>query len=289
MLTKVTAYSQWVGEDPLVLNVINHSDTDLFEVRNIDGLGAVKADVNTTPLGSVKGSALAGTNVAERNLVFTLGLDPDWDEWTVSRLRRFLDKYFMPEQQVRFELETMEFSPVEIFGVVESNEPNMFSKDPEQVISVICPEPDFVALDETVVEGTTDMFWVEDWVDLPYEGNVETGINVEVTKVSGSDPTSIGIETSADDLGSYPGWFITAAATPVTTDTKKFIVNSMPGDKYAHNVTISSGVITNRLNDMWGNSKWQTMRPGSNKFAVITDTGGIQSWILKYKARFGSL
>jgi hypothetical protein len=138
VLTKVTAYSQWANVDPLVLNVINPSDSDLFEVRNIDGLGPVKADVNTTPR-STPGVSFVGTNVGGRNIVLTLGLNPDWDNWTFSRLRRFLDKFFMPEQHIRLVLETMEFSPVEISGYIESNEPNMFSKDPEHQISIICP------------------------------------------------------------------------------------------------------------------------------------------------------
>ena len=126
MLTKVTAYSQWSNLDPLVFNVINRPETDLFEVRNIDGLGAVKADVNTTPLGSVDGESFVGSSVGKRNIVLTLGLTPDWNDWTMSRLRRLLDKYFMPKLKIRFVFETMEFSPVEIFGYIESNEPNIY-------------------------------------------------------------------------------------------------------------------------------------------------------------------
>jgi hypothetical protein len=174
VLTKVTAYSQWANVDPLVLNVINPSDTDLFEVRNIDGLGPVKADVNTTPR-SIPGVSFVGTNVGGRNIVLTLGLNPDWDDWTFSRLRRFLDKFFMPEQQVRLVFETMEFSPVEISGYIEANEPNMFSKDPEHQISIICPDLYFRSVDIVTYLARTD----EDPLEIDYEGNVATGCSFE--------------------------------------------------------------------------------------------------------------
>lgn len=286
MLTKVTAYSQWDNVDPLVLNVIDRPETDLFEVRDIQGLGAVKADINTTPRGSSKGSSFVGSNVGDRNLVFTLGLSPNWDNWTVSRLRRLLDKFFMPEQFVRLVFESTEYAPVEISGWVESNDPNIFSKDPEQQISVICPTSDFVAVDPTIINGQTDM----DFLEIEYEGNVKCGIHVEVSRISGTTPWNVAIETSADDLLAHQGFFVEADAA-VVTETKKLVMNSLPGDKYIQTeiVVPDPGDITNLLNYLNPISEWQTLRPGSNTFAVITDSSGLQAWTLTYFALYGSL
>jgi hypothetical protein len=285
VLTKVTAYSQWNNVDPIIFNVINRPDDDKFEVRDIQGLGPVKASVNTTPLGSIDGELYTGSSVGKRNLVFTLGLTPDWQDWTVSKLRRLLDRTFMPKQFVRFVFETMEFSPVEISGYVESNDPNMFSKDPEQVISVICPNTNFSNVDPVVINGRTDM----DPIEIDYEGNIECGINVEVTRISGSNPLNLAIETSADDLFAHQAFSIEAGSA-VTSAAKKLQVNSIPGNKYAQSVSLTDGTITdNWLSELWVNSEWQKLRPGSNMFAVITDDSGVQAWKLTYTPLYGSL
>jgi len=278
VLTKVTAYSQWDGIDPLIFNVINRPETDLFEVRNFDGLGAVKANVNTTPMGSVKGSGFTGTSVGERNLVLTLGLDPDWDEWTVSRLRRLLDKYFMPEQEIRFVFESMEFSPVEISGYIESNDPNIFSKDPEQQISVICPSPDFVSVDPVVVNGTTDMVPIS----IDYEGNVKTGIVLAVTHNSGA-ATSI-VTVQPGEMGSRP--FVVSNA--VVDAGHRFMLDSIPGEKFVRTYTVPGNVQTNLLDDINVGSIWPELFPGEQDFVVQSDAG-IKNWTLTYYNRFGSL
>ena len=50
-----------------------------------------------------------------------------------------------------------DMGPVEISGIVESVEINSFSKDPEFIVSIICPDPYFTALTPTVVTGITRM------------------------------------------------------------------------------------------------------------------------------------
>lgn len=273
MLTKITAYSQWAGVDPLVWNIINRPDTDLYEVRDIQGLGSVKASINTTPFGTIKGAAFSGTSSAERNLVFTLGLDPDWDVWTVSRLRRQLESYFMPEQSVRFVFETMEFSPVEISGIIESNDPNMFSKDPEQQISVICPKPDFVAVDPVVIDGSTELAPI----DLEYKGNVETGINVRLDEgINSTDHVTINY---GDD----------SFAVDVTVDGFHYmIMHSVPGEKFVRQYTHIGDIPTNKLNFVQPGSTWIKLHPGIEPFSVDVDDGSIP-WHLTYYERFGSL
>lgn len=282
MLTKVTAYSQWANVDPLVFNVINRPETDLFEVRNIDGLGSVKADVNTTPYGSVAGESFVGSNVGKRNIVMTIGLDPDWDDWTVSRLRRLLDKTFMPQLQVSLAFETMEFSPVEISGYVESNEPNMFSKDPEHQISIICPDLYFKSVDPVIITGQTD----DDPKEIEYEGNVESGMTVRVSKLSGSDPNHVGIRVN-DPNDTY------IEAGPVTgnavTSGKDLYMNSVPGDKYIKTITNDvSATVVNLLSVSEIVQRWPVIGPGTETFDIFSNAG-VQSWSMSYYNLFGSL
>lgn len=288
MLTKMTAYSQWANVDPLVLNIMNRPDTDLFEVRNIDGLGAVKAAINTTPYGSLNKEQFVGSQSGKRNIVATIGLDPDWNDWTISKLRRLLAKTFSPNNTVRLEFESLEFSPVEISGYIESNEPNMFSKDPEQVISIICPDPDFVAVDVIQIDGESDQI---PW-PIDYSGDVETPIQVQVARKYGipsatPDPTRVTIQVN-DPNPTYisaPG----PGAAPVDA-AHNLQMDSTPGGKYIHRYTNSGGTSTvdNLLNDAQIVQRWPVIGPGTDTFQVIVDQG-IVSWSLFYYERFGSL
>lgn len=265
-----------------MLNIINRPDTDLFEVRNIDGLGAVKATVNTVPFGSVDGESFVGTNVGKRNIVLTLGLDPDWDNWTISKLRRLLDRTFMPQQSVTLQFESMEFSPVEISGWIESNEPNMFSKDPEQQISIICPDLYFKSIDAVVISGQSDQI---PW-PIDYEGNVETGLNVRVSKLSGTDPTNMRVKLMDPNESSI---FVTPTFAPVDANHDLF-VNTVPGNKYIQRISNNPGVATvdNLLSASAINPRWLKIGPGTDTFQVIPDQG-VSSWVLTYWNLFGSL
>lgn len=282
MLTKITAYSQWTNIEPLVLNIINRPDTDLFEVRDIIGLGPVKADVNTTPKGSVDGTFFSGANVGERNIVLTLGLNPDWNEWTVSRLRRLLDKYFMSKQTIRLVFETMEFSPVEISGYIESNEPNMFSKDPEHQISIICPDLYFKSVDQVHIDGVVG----EDPLEIDYEGNIETGITVSVMR--GADlvePTLIGIRVMDPFESSIE---VDHGASSLVAFHVNLNMRSIPGEKYVRNVVLVGGIITNLLNEATITNRWPIIGPGTTTFEVYSNAGA-QNWALTYNSLFGSL
>jgi len=283
VLTKVTAYSQWPSVDPLVLNVINRPETDLFEVRNIDGLGPVKADINTTKK-VTPGSSYAGSNVGERNIVMTLGLTPNWDEWTVSKLRRHLDKYFMPQQSIRLVLETMEYDPVEISGWVEANDPNMFSKDPEHQISIICPDLYFKSSDPVVINGDSTMI---SW-PIEYQGNVEGGIYVRASKALGGSPNPGFITFQVNEATQYP--YVKAFGSPVIDTSKDVFLNTFPGDKYIQSIPNTGGVVvpTNLLNDAEIGFRWPMIGPGTESFEVRTDAG-IVNWTLQYYNLFGSL
>jgi len=287
VLTKVTAYSQWASIDPLVLNVINPLDTDLFEVRNIDGLGSVKADVNTTPR-ATPGESFSGTNVGNRNIVLTLGLNPDWNDWTFSRLRRFLDKFFMPQQKIRLVFETMEFSPVEISGYVEGNEPNLFSKDPEHQISIICPDLYFRSVDPVNISfGRSD----EDPTPIEYEGNVETPIAVRIEKLfgdPGADPTNIWINIIEGALTRASQMWAPGGA-PVVDATHFVQLDSTPGQKSVMKYSTGAGDPVNLLNtSSFDFGKWPVIDPGTTEVSV-TSNAGIQSWTMTYFNLFGSL
>ncbi|MFL5660688.1 MAG: phage tail domain-containing protein [Ktedonobacteraceae bacterium] len=280
MLTEVKAYSSWASAPTLLLDQDGRPETDLVQIRNIEGLEPVKASVNTSLFGSVDGAAYTGASVPSRNIVLTIHPNPDWHTWKYEDLRKLIYSYFMSKKPVRLVFYSDEDSPVEIFGIVESVDNSIFSKDQEFNVSVICPDPYFTSLDPKVITGQSIRSGGAPRV-VTYNGSVETGIRVKVSFSSGAAPTTIGIQVG-DPKVSY----FNVAAT--VGSTLYVDMSSVAMQKYIQNVSIGSGVITNLLSKMQEGSKWPLFEQGDNNFSVITDQG-VQDWELSFYERFGGL
>lgn len=281
MLTEVKAFSSWRSAPVMPLNG-SRAETDLIQVRNISGLDPVKASVNTSPYGSVDGASYVGSSLTNRNIVLTLHPNPDYDNWTYESLRRLIYAYFMPKRPTRLVFYSDDMIPVEISGIVEGVIVNMFSKDPELQVSIICPDPYFTALEATVITGQT-VRTGGDVVVVDYGGTIEAGINVKVTAVTAPNPTGITVQFGDPPITSFG---VVATVDPSTY----FELSSIPMRKFVQNVGVGSGVITNLLSkvSVQEGSAWPTLQPGENEFRVVTDQGA-QDWELTYFERFGGL
>lgn len=284
MVTKVTASTADGMFPDLVFNLINKPDTDLYEMRDIQGLGPVKANVNTTPLGSVDGESYAGSSMGIRNIVLTIGWKPDWITYSPEALRRKLDNHFMPKKMVDLYFDSLDadnYPKVWIRGYVESAEPNIFSKDMESQISIICPNPHFQSYESHYVEGYTD----DAPAPITYDGTLETGLHIGIGEYG--------------DAGPYPGKIDIFSGGNLMEITKAALLSnlygvnmsSIPGLKYvlnsAHHVggpadasllqytTLSAGV-------------WPKLVPGTQSFYVHSDVGHFK-WFMTYYDLYGSL
>jgi hypothetical protein len=277
VLTEVKAYSAWRSAPTLQLDADGRTETDLIQIHNINGLDPVKASVTTSPYGSVDGTSYTGSSVQNRNIVLTLKPNPNWDTWTYAKLRRLLYSYFMPKLVIRLVLYSDDMIPVEIYGVVEGIETDMFTKEPNFQVSIICPDPYFTALNPTVLTGQNGELKTFD-----YNGNVEAGVVVKVTHLSGA-PTTIDIQLG-DPKVTYFG------VDAEVNSSKYFELSSIPTRKYVQNVNIGSGVIDNLLSNIYiqEGSLWPSIQPGTNEFKVITDNG-VQDYQLIFYERFGGL
>lgn len=282
MLTEVKAYSSWHSAPTLPLEESGRAETDLVQLRNIDGLDPVKASVNTSPFGSVDGASHTGSSVLTRNIVLTLHPNPDWKTWTYESLRRLIYQYFMPKRATRLIFYSDDMIPVEISGIVEDVSVNIFSKDPELLVSIICPDPYFTALDPVVLTGQSVRTGGV-VTTFEYNGTIEAGIQVKVTSLTAPDPTDIAIQIGDPRLTYF-------AVAAVVNSSMYFQMSSIPMQKYVQNVTIGSGVIANLLSKIHvqEGSSWPVLQPGENEFQVITDQG-VQDWELTYFERFGGL
>jgi hypothetical protein len=251
VLTEVKAYSAWRSAPTLLLSETGRAETDLIQIRNIEGLDPVKAAVTTSPYGYVDGASYTGGNVPSRNIIITVHPNPDWDIWTPESLRRLLYAYFMPKRPIRLVFYSDDIPPVEISGIVEDVSANAFSKDPEFIVSIICPDPYFTSLEPKIITGIDGPVTIVD-----YDGTIEAGMHVKVTWNTDPAPTDIGIQIGDPKL--------TYFATLATVNSGLYFeMSSIPMQKFVQNVNISSGVITNLLSkvhiqegSLWPSPTW---------------------------------
>lgn len=282
MLTNLEVYSAFSSPPDIPLALGGSPEGDLIHIRNIEGLGPVKANINTTPYGSLDGEFYTGANIGSRNIVLTLGFNPDWSEETVSSLRQKIYGYFMPKLPVTLRLFSDELPAVEILGYTETCEPNVFSQDPEMQISVICPLPDFVAVSPSIVIG--DAVTDADWEEFSLLSNVLTSILVELSRTSGTYDGLVTIEHKT--LAPVTHKFEFGGSVAVGIDLQ---INTGRGIKAAENVVVATGEKINLLNSMSADSEWIALEPGVNKLRVLTESATPMPFKLTYHERFGGL
>lgn len=172
-----------------------------YVITDIQGQGPVKAEINTSPFGSSDGESLQSTRTPKRNLVITLGYNPNYatDE-TVEDLRLALYRMMPPEAQVQLRMLNNNMETVSIEGVVEGLEPVIWSSEPSVAISIICPLPYFQSLVTTKI--TLDS---NEAVTFNYPGSAVTGFTF-VTDAT-SNINSVQLTNGIDSIywhGSLP-------------------------------------------------------------------------------------
>lgn len=288
MLTSVivSVLSPGASVSPYTLNLVN-ANAMKHQIRDIQGLGPVKADISTTPFGSVDGELYNGSSMGKRNIVFTFGLNPAWSAGeSMASMRKDLYTYFMPKRWVNLEFVSTHMPNVQIEGYVESVEPNMFSSDPEIQVSIVCPQPNFVATTPSSV-GDVVQTAPGTPATIEYEGTIETGFVLSLASVvpfnGDLTVTNIGLITES----------LTVTTPATVTATRNFVLSTLQGDKYVRLMT-GSVVDHNMLAGMLSGMAWPKLVPGDNQFIVTADPSGVypmpdSPWSMSYLAQYGGI
>lgn len=187
------------GENPYRVELVQ-PDPMKFLLVDIDGVGAGKADLHISTRSSLDGDTFNGGRVGSRNLVFTFEygdrLDPE--------LGRELSHTIFPLTEKVTMIFRTTSKTVMIEGVVESNEPEVFTSEPSFKVSIMCIEqPYFKTLPENA--STFQLFRmspqfefpfsneslteplnvlgehnVDTHADLAYDGTRRTGVNIRM-------------------------------------------------------------------------------------------------------------
>lgn len=286
-LTQLEVYSPRISVPPFPIGA-GDIETDPIQIRGIEGLGPVVATINTSKVGMIDGEVYRDSAVGVRNIVITVGLNPNYANQSIEALRQILNLQFMPKSSVRLVFTSTHLPQVEISGYVETFEPNIFAKDPEYQISVLCPQPHFVATTDTVISDTTENSNVN-MLNVNYQGTVSTGFLLRVWRPGASAYTGglrlINLTTTEE---------VFYMATTEISNTATLYLNTVPGNKYAR-VQYASAVTPakNLLGGISALSKWPKIRVGSNRIKVSgagpTAPSITGTFDITYRARYGGL
>lgn len=284
MITQMEVFTSRVTESPLPFVADNDESSDPIQIRNIDGLGPVNATINTTQYASQDDSEFTGSNVGNRNIVITVGLNPNWLDQTPESLRQALYAYFMPKNKVTLRFTSTHMATVQIDGYVESCVPNHFSKDPEYVISIICPKSAFVATSATIVTGVTGALPDAGPIPIVYQGTISTGFVLDVTDSASSADMVNGELRVINENPDLELFIVTATVS----STLSLELSTVTGNKYIRAITVATGAQTSILGKQAAGSSWLQLDEGVNNFRVVSAQPG-QTWSLEYFARYGGL
>lgn len=287
-MIKTITVTNYLG-DSIVLDLAR-PELSGFAVTSVTGLGSGKANINTTEVATNDGSVFNSSRLPSRNIVISLRYlcMP-----TIEDVRQRSYKYFPIKRKVTLVIET-DNRLAQIEGYVESNEPNIFSKDEGSDVSIICPNPFFYSTGAKGIH-TTVFSGVEPSFEFPFSNEslsfpmLEMGSIENFTdKVVEYDGDSeIGVVITIYALGPATNITIynTGTRESMTIDTDKIesIVGSglIAGDEIVVSTVKGSksisflrdGVRTNILNCLDKNTDWFTLAKGENVFAYSAETG----------------
>lgn len=260
-----------------LLSLSLDDDSSGITIRNIDGLDPVKATISSSNFASMDGAQYQSSRLEPRNIVMTLGIDPDYIVNSVRDLRTRLYNFFMPKSQVNLRFYMDDGLTVDILGRVESFDSPLFTDQPKITISLLCMDPSFIDVSSVGFTGSTVSSSVDTVVD--YEGTIETGL-VFVLNVDRSLTEFTIYNRPPDDSIRKLDFAASLQAGDVLT------ISTVRGAK---GVTLNrAGINSSLLYGMSSQSNWIEFLPGTNYFRVYA-TGAAISYNVTYTARYGGL
>jgi hypothetical protein len=274
MLTKIEVRNA-VGQ-LMILPLESISNNGLF-IADIQGLDPVKTTLVSTSYANLPGAQFQAAHRDPRNILLRLGLEPDYVLTSISDLRDHVYDFFMPESVISLRFFKANGLTVDIQARVESCPTNMFTKDPVVDISLMCYQPDFLALTSTVVNETP--IGDDDEFTVNYPGTSRTGFKLTIPLTEDINDFTVYQRLPDNQVRSMD-----FAANLLDGDT--VIIQTMMGNKF---IFLSrASVLSSLLYAMSTQSPWLDLVKGENHFRVYAE-GVSMPCSLEYTARYGGL
>lgn len=289
-MIKSITITNYLGED-LTLG-LGASDKSGMYIKKIDGLGPPSANINAKELATSDGGVFNSARANTRNIVLELGFmfNP-----SIEDMRQLTYKYFPIKQKLRFRIDT-DNRIAEIYGYVESNEPNIFSNVETTQISIICPDPYFYSAGRDGTNATV-FSGVEPAFEFPFSNESLTAKLIEIGTIEYSTEKNIyyngdsevGVVITIHAIGNAGDITIyntgtretmKISAEKINTITGNgikngddIIISTVKGDK--HITLLRDGEYTNILNALDKDSDWFQLAKGDNIFAYSATSGSV--------------
>lgn len=284
-MIKSVKITNYLG-DSLILN-LRSPELSGFLVKYIDGLGPVKANINTTEVSTNDGSIFNSARTVSRNIVIGLDFSHALD---VESQRQLSYKFFPIKKNLELVLETSNRILV-TKGYVESNEPNIFSDKEGTVLSILCPDPYLYSLEKniTVFSGSGALFtfpFCNNSISTPllkfadiqnltenviaYNGDSEIGIEIVIHAIGQAGTVTI-YNTGTRETMVIDNDKITALTGAGISSGDEITINTVKGDKRIS--LLRDGISTNILNCLTRGSAWFKLVKGDNIFAYSAYSG----------------
>ena len=245
---------------------LTHNRTN-YSVIHVSGLTPPKADINTSPAGSIDGTFYNSARANQRNIVITLVLEGDIEANRQNLYRIFPDKSLCT---VFFKNENRD---VQIEGYVEVVEGDLFSKREQMQISIICPRTYWQALGVVSYELSTTLrqfefpFSIAETPGVPLssydqypqihiynDGSVQCGFTATI-EIGGSIT-----DLALYNLTTQQKLQLMSSVTLAAGDTVE--ISTMPGA--LHIRRISAGQTSNLINYLTSDSEFFGLAVGDN-------------------------
>lgn len=243
-----------------------------YSVLSVSGTNPPAAAINTNIIAGVDGSRFNSARAEQRNIVLTLAIHEP-----VETNRLLLYDFFKVKKMIRIFYKNGE-RDVYIDGYIESFENNPWTAYQQPQISVICPQPYWLARHETStrfsksrplfefpfsipdggIEFSTILSLSEVIVDA---GEVETGCIFTLTATDAVQNPKIANATNGDFFG-----------LNITMQTGDIItINTIKGEKSVK--LLRGGTTTNLIGNRMSGSAWIQLEPNQNVVRMDADEG----------------
>lgn len=252
---------------------------------SIDGLTPVKANLNFSTVGVNDGSIYNSGRKDNRNIVLSIKPLRDIEENRIA-----LYKFFPLKRACSFYFKNGS-RDVFVDGIVESVSGSLFEKSQTIQVSIICPSPDFKALEETI----DDVSQIIPQFSFPFAipaagvafstidkaaeknvynaGDAESGLIIEMRALGEvSDPKIYDEAANSFELD------IDLVAGDIIT------INTNKGEK---SVTLfRDGTETNIINLVKPNPTWFTLQPGDNVFLHAATNDDLLQIVFRHRSQY---
>lgn len=299
MLTMVTVVPPAGAYWPALQIPVQMSDGSGRFISKIDGLEPVQATISTTAYNSLDGEFYVGSQVPKRNIVLTVQTELSGAE-SIAQVRRDLYRYFMPQNSMLLQFDSDDRDPVQAYGYVESFSGDRFSQDPEITISILCPNPNFLAATPIIVNGQSKV-----GTDPAPESIINPGdrnVGVTISLINNQDVAFEGDIKIHRMVESSPGVYFSeqelylndVSINAYMYDESHMWVDTRVGSKKVEIQNQQNERTKNLLGSMREDSVWPVFYPAPNLFRVVTtDTEGWSGhyldWQLTFVPAFGGI